>query len=416
MNRYETTKSLYASLGIDVEQAIDQLRQLPISLHVWQGDDVQGLEHHQTSLSGGIQATGNYPGKARDFKELKADIQKAISHIPGKKRLNLHAMYAVSKHPIERNALEPHHFDPWIDFALEHDLKIDFNPTFFSHPKVKDNLTLSSPDAATRDYWIQHGVQCRDIAAYIGKKQNSPCLFNVWIPDGYKDHVVDKYGPRRRLKESLDQIFAKKYSNDLIIDAVESKVFGIGLESFTVGSSEFYMNYAQEKGLCCLIDNGHYHPLENVADKLSSMALFSPYVALHVTRPVRWDSDHVVLLDDTVKEIAKEIILSNDPSKFLIGLDYFDASINRIAAWVIGTRNFQKALLIALLTPFDTLKKHQDEANFTELMMLQEYLKTLPFIDIWEHYLKLEGQANDKQFFEDIKQYEINELKKRDPS
>ncbi len=413
MSRFEDAKKIYESFGVNVEQALDTLKKIPISIHCWQGDDVRGFESDEQALTGGIQATGNYPGRAHGFKELSRDLEKAFQHIPGSKRVNLHAIYAVSDKPIGRNDIKNEHFDPWLEFAKKNNVKLDFNPTFFSSPMVKDNLTLSSPDEEVRSFWIEHGVISRDIAAYIGEKQESPCLFNVWIPDGMKDTPADRVGPRLRLKDSLDKIFKKPLKDDVVIDAVESKVFGIGLESYTVGSQEFYMNYAQQKGVCCLIDNGHYHPTENVADKLSSMLIFNKYVALHVTRPVRWDSDHVVLFDDITKDIAREIIQSKQPERFLIGLDYFDASINRIAAWILGTRNFQKALLQALLLPHEYMTKLQNNGEFTELLVLNEELKTLPFHDVWEAYCKSENVSPDMTWFDDVKTYEKEILSKR---
>lgn len=403
----------YLKFGIDVHKAINTVKEIPISIHCWQGDDIKGFESHQSSLSGGIQVTGNYPGKARNFNELKKDILEAIKYIPGKKRLNLHAIYAVTKTLTERDELKPEHFDEWIEFALSNNLKLDFNPTFFSHPMVKNNLTLSSPDQEVRQFWIRHGKACRKIAAYIGKKQQSPCLFNVWIPDGMKDIPADRLGPRMRLKESLDEIFSDHYDDSVIIDAVESKVFGIGLESYTVGSHEFYMNYAKEKNIQCLLDSGHFHPTENVADKVSSLITFNKYIAFHVTRAVRWDSDHVILFDDVTKDIAREIIATGRPDRFLIGLDYFDASINRVAAWVIGTRNFQKALLYAALMPFERMKELQNKANYTELLVLQEEMKTLPFSSVWEAYCQQQNVISDFTWYDEVKSYEKNELLKR---
>lgn len=413
MSKYLDAKKLYQSFGIDTDKVIETLKRIPISIHCWQGDDVRGFESGNQALTGGIQATGNYPGRARNFKELSSDLETAFKHIPGSKRLNLHAIYAVTDKKVERDQITTKHFDPWLDFAVRNKIKLDFNPTFFSSPRVKDNFTLSSPDDDTRNYWIKHGINSRKIAAYIGEKQQSPCLFNVWIPDGMKDTPADRFGPRLRLKDSLDKIFAEPIKDDVIIDAVESKVFGIGLESFTVGSQEFYLNYAQQKGICCLIDSGHYHPTENVADKLSSMLIFNKYVALHVTRPVRWDSDHVVLYDDITKDIAREIIQSKQPERFLIGLDYFDASINRIAAWVLGTRNFQKALLSALLKPYDKMKALQDSADFTRLLVLGEELKTLPFDAIWEEYCKQENVSPHMSWYDDVLIYEKDVLIKR---
>lgn len=412
MNRYQQAKEIYSKFDIDADEAIQIVKQIPISIHCWQGDDVTGFENN-SALSGGIQATGNYPGKATTFEELKADFLEALKYIPGMKRINLHAMYAVTSGMIDRNELKPEHFDPWLEFAQENNLKIDFNPTFFAHPKAKDNLTLSSPDNETRNFWIEHGKVCRDIAAYIGEKQGSPCLFNIWVPDGMKDIPADRFGPRKRLEDSLDRILTIEYNKEFIIDAVESKVFGIGLESYTVGSAEFYMNYAQKKGICCLLDNGHYHPTENVADKISSMLIFNKFVALHVTRPVRWDSDHVVRLDDTIQEIANEIIASKQHERFLIGLDFFDASINRIAAWIIGTRNFQKALLKAALYPHEMLMELQNNGDFTKLLVIQEEIKTLPFHDIWVEYCLRQNIPSDFSWYDDVLKYESEALKKR---
>ncbi|MDD3946317.1 MAG: L-rhamnose isomerase [Clostridia bacterium] len=410
MNRYNEAKIIYQKYGVDTDNAIAVLKQIPISIHCWQGDDISGFEHN-SALSGGIQITGNYFGKASTPKELMQDFDKAISLIGGKKRINLHAIYAISDSPVDRDKLEPKHFNKWIEYAQERNLGIDFNPTFFSHEMSKSGLTLSSPDKVVRDYWIRHAKACRKIAAYIGERLNSPCLCNIWIPDGYKDIPADRLTPRLRLKESLDQIFSVSYDRKFIIDALESKVFGIGVESYTVGSAEFYSNYASKNGICCLLDNGHFHPTEMVSDKISSLLLFHDKVALHVTRPVRWDSDHVVLLEDELKEIAKEIVRNNATDKVLIGLDYFDASINRIAAWVIGTRNMQKALLYALLEPSKMLKKLQDCGNFTKLMMITEELKTLPFGDIWNEYLRVFNLDNN--WYNEIERYENEVLRER---
>lgn len=414
MNRYESAKKRYEELGVDVEGALERLSGVPVSIHCWQGDDVTGFESSGEALSGGIQATGNYPGKARNFEELTADFEEAVSLIPGKKRINLHASYAVfaQGEKTDRDALEPRHFDCWVEFAKKNSLGIDFNPTFFSHPKVKDNLTLSSPDEETRQFWVRHGIQCRRISAYIAKELGSPVLCNVWIPDGYKDIPADRLSPRLRLKKSLDEIFAEKLPG--VIDCVESKVFGIGMEAYTVGSGEFYLSYAAaHPGVYDLLDNGHYHPTEMVSDKIPSLLAFFDKVPLHVTRPVRWDSDHVVLFEDELKEIAKEIVRNDALDRVLIGLDFFDASINRIAAWVVGTRNMQKALLYALLQPIGKMKEMQDKAEFTELMMLSEELKTLPFGDIWEHYCEVQGVPATQAWFDEVRRYEREVLSKR---
>lgn len=412
--RYESAKQQYEAWGIHVEEALEKLAQIPISVHCWQGDDVIGLEGTGRALSGGIQTTGNYPGRARNFQELTSDFLKAMSLVPGKKRISLHASYAVMEEGerVDRDALEPRHFDRWIQFAREHDLGIDFNPTFFSHPMVKDNLTLSSPEEKVRRFWVRHGVQCRRIASYIGRQLQNPVLCNVWIPDGYKDIPADRLGPRQRLKESLDEIFSEPL--DWVIDCVESKVFGIGMEAFTVGSAEFYLSYAAtHPGVYDLLDNGHYHPTEVVSDKIPSLLEFFDKVPLHVTRPVRWDSDHVVLYEDEVKEIAKEIVRNDALDRVLIGLDFFDASINRVAAWVVGTRSMEKALLFALLQPWEELKQLQDSCRFTELMMKNEEIKTLPFGDIWEHYCQTQGVPGGQEWYDQVAQYERDVLSKR---
>ena len=403
MNRFEETKKRYAAVGVDVEKALERLALIPVSMHCWQGDDVRGFLS-DGELSGGIQTTGNYPYRARNFKELTADIDFAFSLIPGKKRINLHAIYAVLKEKKDVDELTTEDFRPWIDWAKERGVGIDFNPTLFSHPMVKNGLTLSSPDENVRKFWIRHVKACRKIAADIGKEQGSPCLNNLWIPDGLKDVPGNRLAPRMRLKESLDEIYSVKYPAECIVDSVESKVFGIGVESYTVGSSEFYMNYAAMNGLCCLLDNGHYHPTEVVSDKIPSMLAFFDKVALHVTRGVRWDSDHVVLFEDELKEIAKEIVRNNADRRVLIGLDYFDASINRTSAWITGMRNMQKALLWALLMPNEETTKLQDEARFTELMYLNEKMKTFPFGDVWEEYLRRQNVKED--YFEAVEKYE----------
>ena len=389
------------------------LGEIPVSIHCWQGDDVVGLDGGGAA-SGGIQTTGNYPGRARNFEELTADIEKAFSLIPGKKRLNLHASYALLKGDnADRDGYRPEHFADWVKFAKRIGLDgIDFNPTMFSHRNMKDGLSLSSPDENIRKFWVRHCIACLKIAEYFADEMNSPCLVNIWIPDGFKDVPADRLTPRLRLKKSLDEILACGYNRSKVIVAVESKVFGIGVESYTVGSNEFYQNYAAKNDICCLLDNGHYHPLEYVSDKIPALLAFYDKVALHVTRGVRWDSDHVVLFEDELKEIAKEIVRNDAADKVLIGLDYFDASINRLAAWVVGARNMKKALLWALLQPNARLKALQDEANFTELMVLQEELKTLPFEGVWAECLRREHQKGAEWFME-IKEYENKILKER---
>lgn len=412
-DRFTWAKDRYNSLGVNAEEALKILAEIPISIHCWQGDDVGGFENSEEALSGGIQATGNYPGKARDFQELKADFAKALSLIPGKKKINLHAFYGVfGNEKVDRDEISYEHFAPWVEYAKEMDIGIDFNPTFFSHPMVRDGLTLSSPDETVRQFWVRHGIKCREIAGRIAKELGTPVVNNVWIPDGLKDIPADRLGPRLRLKKSLDEIFAKEHPG--LIDCVESKVFGIGLEAYTVGSNEFYMSYAaSHKGVYNLLDNGHYHPTEFVSDKIPSLLAFFDKIPLHVTRPVRWDSDHVVLLEDELKEIAKEIVRNDAIDKVLIGLDFFDASINRIAAWVVGTRNMQKALLYALLQPVSKMKAMQDSGNFTELMMLSEELKTAPFGDVWEEYCLRQNVPQNESWFRSVQEYEKSVLQKR---
>lgn len=412
MSRFDTAKEIYQEVGVDVDAALEKLQKIKISVHCWQGDDVAGFEN-SGSLTGGIAATGNYPGKARNSQELMADMDVALKLIPGKHKINLHASYAVTDKVIDRDKLAPEHFKAWVDFARERGLGLDFNPTFFSHPKAADSLTLSNPDNAIRSFWVEHGKASRRIAEYFGRELGQLSLNNVWIPDGYKDIPADRLGPRQRLEKSLDEIFAEKLDPKHVIDSVESKVFGIGLESFTVGSHEFYLSYAARKGVLCLIDSGHFHPTENVADKISSMLLFFDKLALHVTRPVRWDSDHVVLFDQDVTNIALEIVRCNALDRVMIGLDFFDASINRVAAWVEGTRNMQKALLYALLVPHAKLAKLQDEGNFTDLMVLQEEFKMFPFGDVWERFCQINNVPGRTGWLADIKKYETSVLSKR---
>ena len=410
MNNFDYAKKKYADFGVDAEKAINALLNVPISVHCWQGDDIDGFES-SGELSGSIQTTGNYPGKARNADELMADYKFALSLMPGKKRINLHAIYAISDTPVERDDIKGEYFDRWIEFAKENNVGIDFNPTFFSHPMAESGLTLSSPDDKVREFWIRHGISCMEAAHYIAQKLGQKVLYNLWIPDGLKNIPADRLTPRLRLKDSLDKIFAIRY--DDVICAVESKVFGIGVESFTVGSNEFYLNYSAQNNICCLLDNGHYHPTEMVSDKISSLLAFSDNVALHVTRPVRWDSDHVVLFEDEIREIAKEIVRNDALDRVLIGLDYFDASINRISAWVTGQRAMQKALLYALLCPHAEMKRLQDSFNFSRLMVLDEELKTLPFGDVWDEYCRRSEVPNGMEWFENVCEYEKNVLSKR---
>ena len=405
MTRYESAKEIYKGFGVDTEEAIKKLSETMVSIHCWQGDDVVGFDSPAT-LSGGIQTTGNYPGRATTPEELMQDIEKAFSLIPGKKKLNLHACYAIFEDGefVDRDKIEPKHFEKWVRFAKEHGWALDFNPTIFSHPMVKDNLTLSSPDKSIRAFWINHCKQCIKISEYFANETGVPCVMNIWIPDGFKDIPADRLAPRKRFKDSLDEILSVPYDKSKVYITLESKVFGIGLESYTVGSAEFCLSYSDRKGITPLMDNGHYHPTEMVSDKISSLLLFNEKIALHITRPVRWDSDHVILFDDETKEIAKEIVRNDALDRVFIATDYFDASINRISAWVTGLRNIHKALLFALLQPNDKLKKLQDENNLTELMILQEALKTAPLGDVWEEYLTRQGLKNC--YVEDIKNYE----------
>ena len=414
--RYESAKAIYASYGVDTEKVIEKLKNIPVSMHCWQGDDVIGFDH-DGPLTGGIQTTGNYPGKARTPEELLADMDKAMSLVPGKKKINVHACYAIFEKGefADRDALEPKHFKKWVDFAKAHGMGIDFNPTFFSHPKVKDGLTLSSPDEETRRFWINHGKACIRISEYFAKETGIPCVMNIWTGDGYKDIPADRMGPRMRYKASIEEILSEPYDFNLVKPCVESKVFGIGVESFTAGSAEFTLSFAAEHKDKCLplMDNGHYHPTEVVSDKIPALLCFFPEIALHITRGVRWDSDHVLLFDDETREMAKEIVRNDALDRVYMALDYFDASINRISAWAVGLRSWQKALLYAMLSPNAALKALQDENKLTELMMMQEEVKTLPFGDVWTEYCERCGVAGDKSWFEEIKKYEADVLSKR---
>ena len=412
MSRYNEAKEIYKKFGVDTEAALNTLKDITISIHCWQGDDVIGFDSKEV-LSGGIQTTGNYPGKATTPDELMADFDKALSLIPGKKKINLHASYAIFENGdyADRDKIEPRHFAKWVEYAKERDLGIDFNPTFFSHPMVKNGLTLSSPDDNVRRFWINHGKACLKIAEYFANETGIPCVINFWTPDGFKDIPADRLGPRARFKEALDEILALPYDREKVFVTLESKVFGIGVESYTVGSAEFTLSYSTANGLTPLMDNGHYHPTEVVSDKISSLLLFNKNIALHITRGVRWDSDHVVLLDDETKEIAKEIVRNNALDRVFIATDYFDASINRISAWVTGVRSVQKALLFALLQPNSALKDLQDSNNMTELMVLQEELKTAPMGDVFSEFL---ARSNVKEnYIADIKEYEEKVLVNR---
>lgn len=416
MTRYESAKEMYAAWGVDTDAAIAKLKEIPVSLHCWQGDDVIGFDH-EGPLTGGIQTTGNYPGKAKTPEQLMADMEKVISLCPGKAKLNLHASYAIFEEGqyVDRDQLEPKHFAKWVEFAKKHNMGIDFNPTFFSSDKVKDGLTLSSPDEETRKFWINHGKACIRIASYFAEETGMPCVMNIWTGDGYKDVPADRMGPRMRYKDSIEQILSEPYDFNKVKPCVESKVFGIGVESYTAGSAEFTLSFAAAHSDKCmpLMDNGHYHPTEVVSDKIPALLCFFPEIALHITRPVRWDSDHVVLFDDETKEMAKEIVRCDALGRAHMALDYFDASINRVSAWTVGFRSWQKALLNALCTPNQMLKELQEQNRLTELMVMQEEVKTLPFGDIWAKYCEECGVAGDQNWFAEIAQYEKEVQSKR---
>ena len=411
---YEVAQQRYAELGVDTDKAMERLSSKAISLHCWQGDDVAGFESSQEGLSGGgIMATGAYPGKARTADELRADLEKALSLIPGKHRLNLHAMYGETKGRVERNELTPEHFIAWIDWAKANGLGMDFNGTFFSHPKAESGFTLSSADEGIRRFWVEHGIVCREIGEAMGKQLGTPCVTNLWIPDGYKDIPVDRKAPRQRLKKSLDEIFTEPMDRSCLLDAVESKLFGIGSESYVVGSHEFYLGYAIENKTLLCLDTGHFHPTEVVSDKISSVLTFLDEILLHVSRGVRWDSDHVVILSDELRAIAEQIIRGDYLQRVHIGLDFFDASINRIAAWVIGTRCMLKALLIALLEPADKLRQMEINGDYTSRLAMLEELKTLPFGAVWDYYSTKQDVPPGPDWMDEIKVYEKDVLSKR---
>ena len=412
---YAEAKQKYAALGIDTDAAITKLRTVPVALHCWQGDDVRGFDTDPSKpLTGGIQTTGNYPGRASTPEQLMADIDEVLKLIPGKAKMNLHASYAIFENGewADRDRLEPKHFRKWVEYCKARGLGCDFNPTFFSHPKC-DPLTLSSTDPETRKFWIDHGKACIRISQYLAEELGEPCVMNIWTGDGYKDVPADRLGPRVRYKESIDEILTEPRDKDKVYVTVESKVFGIGVESYTVGSAEWCLKYASGRDdVVCLMDCGHYHPTEVVSDKISSILTYDDHLALHITRPVRWDSDHVVLFDDETREICREIVRCGI-DKVFIALDYFDASINRISAWVNGFRNTQKSLLYALLQNNEALKKLQDEGNFTRLMTEQERMKTMPFGDVWDEYCRVCGAPDDGSWFLESERYEKEELSKR---
>jgi L-rhamnose isomerase len=412
---YSFAQQIYAGYGVDTEAALQKLAAIPLSLHCWQGDDVGGFENPEAGLTGGgIQATGNHPGKARTLEELRQDLDKAFSLLPGTNRLNLHACYAdLGGKKVERNALTVAHFQSWIDWCRPRGLGLDFNPTFFSHPLANGGWTLSHRDPAVRQFWIEHGIACRKIGAEMGRQLGSPTVTNVWIPDGAKDTPVDRKGPRERLEAALDAIFKEEIDPRLHLDAVESKLFGLGSESYVVGSHEFYLGYATRRRKLYCLDAGHFHPTESLADKISSVLFSVPGILLHVSRGVRWDSDHVVLLDDPTKAIMEELVRGDFLSRTHIGLDYFDASINRVAAWVIGARSVFKALLLALLEPTAKLRELENTGDFTSRLVLLEEIKTLPFGAVWNECLRRHNVPGDETWLKEVKAYERNVLSTR---
>ncbi|CAI1507446.1 L-rhamnose isomerase [Serratia quinivorans] len=410
---YEFAKIRFEDLGIDVEQALAQLDGIPISMHCWQGDDVRGFENPQGALTGGIQATGNYPGRATNANQLRADLQRAMSLIPGPKRVNLHAIYLESEVPVERNAIEPAHFSHWVEWAKAQGLGLDFNPSCFSHPLSRDGFTLAHADPAIRRFWIEHCQASRRVSAYFGEQLGTPSVMNIWVPDGMKDLTVDRMAPRQRLLSALDEVIGQPLDPRHHIDAVESKLFGIGAESYTVGSNEFYLGYATSRQVALTLDAGHFHPTEVISDKISTAMLFVPRLLLHVSRPVRWDSDHVVLLDDETQAIAHEIVRHGLFDKVHIGLDFFDASINRIAAWVIGTRNARKALLRALLEPVELLRRLENDGDYTARLAMLEEQKSLPWQAVWEMYCLRHEVPADAGWLSEVRQYEKHILNQR---
>ncbi|WP_456296358.1 L-rhamnose isomerase [Vibrio sp. AK197] len=410
---YQNAKQVFARYGVDTEQALAELKTTPISIHCWQGDDVRGFESPDVALSGGIQTTGNYPGAASTPAELRADMEKAFSLIPGKKRVNLHAIYLDSDEHVERDQIKPEHFTRWVEWAKQHDLGLDFNPTLFSHPKADDGLTLSHPSEDVRQFWVEHVKASRKVSEYFGRELGSPSVMNIWIPDGMKDMPVDRLAPRQRLLDALDDALAEKIDPAYHKDAVESKLFGIGAEAYTVGSNEFYLAYASTRNTALCLDAGHFHPTEMISDKISACSLYVQDLLLHVTRPVRWDSDHVVSFDDETQAIMREIVRNQLQDRVSIGLDFFDASINRVAAWVIGTRNAQKALLKALLEPTAQLKAAEAEFDFTTRLGLMEEAHSLPWAAVWDYYCAQNQVPVGFDWMKDIKDYEatINETR-----
>ena len=413
MTRYEEARERYAVLGSNTEQAMEELAKIRISVHCWQGDDVKGFLFRDRDLSGGIQATGNYPGAARTPQELRQDMEKAFSLIPGKHKVNLHSTYADTDEKIDLDAIEPRHYESWVQWAKEQDLGLDFNPTCFSHEKAESGYTLSSADESIRSFWVEHCRRSRRVGEYFGKELGQKCVTNIWVPDGSKDVPVDRYSPRLRLKQSLDEIFAERLDPAANLDAVESKLFGIGSESYVVGSHEFYMGYAMKNGVAVCLDAGHFHPTEVISNKISSLLLFSNEMLLHVSRPVRWDSDHVVILDDELQEIAFEVVRNGLLPRIHIGLDFFDASINRVAAWVIGTRNMQKALLRALLEPTAQMKQLELDGDYTARLAYLEELKAMPWQAVWEEFCRRQNVPGGLGWLDEVRAYEKSILESR---
>jgi L-rhamnose isomerase len=417
MDRIEQAHALaaerYAALGVDVAAALERIASVSISLQCWQGDDVGGFEPNETELGGGLAVTGNHPGKARTPDELRSDLEQAYSMIPGDHRLNLHASYGEFHGHVERDEVGPEHFQGWIDWGKQQGIRLDFNPTYFSHAKARDGFTLSHHDAGIRKFWIDHGIACRKIGAAMGAAQGGPCVTNFWVPDGYKDTPADRRGPRQRLADSLDAIFVEQFDPRCNLDAVECKLFGLGSESYVVGSHEFYLGYAISRGKLLCLDTGHFHPTEVVSDKISSVLMYVPELLLHVSRGVRWDSDHVVTFSDELQAIGQELVRGDYLDRVHIGLDFFDASINRVAAWVIGTRNTLKALLMAMLEPTEQLQQFELEGDFTSRLALQEELKSLPFGAVWEYYCLESNVPVASQWLTRVQQYEKEVLSLR---
>jgi L-rhamnose isomerase len=410
---YEAAKALYAQHGIDTDEVLRKLETIKVSMHCWQGDDVKGFLNADQELTGGISVTGQYPGAARTPEELRSDLDKAFSLIPGKHKVNLHAIYTDTDEQVELDLLEPRHYERWVTWAKEQGLGLDFNPTCFSHEKSSDGFTLSHPDAEIRQFWIDHCKASRRIGAYFGEQLGQTCVTNVWVPDGFKDNPVDRMTPRKRLKASLDEVFAEPIDPKYNLDAVESKLFGLGSEAYVVGSHEFYMGYGLQNDKLICLDAGHFHPTEVISNKLSSLALFTSGILLHVSRPMRWDSDHVVIMDDELLEIGRELVRHDLLATTHIGLDFFDASINRVAAWVVGTRNTIKALLRAMLEPVETLKKIELEGDYTTRLALTEEFKSYPFGAVWDYYCAAKGVPVREQWIAEVKEYEQNVLLKR---